>query len=194
MSTAISPTCARSSPPASAAPSDWSKPRAMYGAEVIAAYMGHVLANAEEAVRRLIDRLDDGAFDYRDGQWRDGPRRDQRRQGGAIGDVRFHRHQRPAARQFQRAALDRPRGGALCRAHPDRRRDPDERRLPAADPADRPRRVDAQPALIPAAVVAGNVETSQVVTDALFAATGRLAPSQGTMNNLTFGNERLPIL
>ncbi len=41
-----------------------------------------------------------------------------------------------------------------------------------------------------AAVVAGNVETSQVVTDALFAATGRLAPSQGTMNNFTFGNER----
>ena len=42
----------------------------------------------------------------------------------------------------------------------------------------------------PAAVVAGNVETSQDVTDALFAATGRLAPSQGTMNNFTFGNER----
>jgi 5-oxoprolinase (ATP-hydrolysing) len=42
----------------------------------------------------------------------------------------------------------------------------------------------------PAAVVAGNVETSQVVTDALFAATGRLAPSQGTMNNFTFGNNR----
>jgi 5-oxoprolinase (ATP-hydrolysing) len=41
----------------------------------------------------------------------------------------------------------------------------------------------------PAAVVAGNVETSQVVTDALFGATGRLAPSQGTMNNFTFGNE-----
>jgi 5-oxoprolinase (ATP-hydrolysing) len=39
-----------------------------------------------------------------------------------------------------------------------------------------------------AAVVAGNVETSQVVTDALFAATGRLAPAQGTMNNFTFGN------
>src|SRR5207302_6604020 len=40
----------------------------------------------------------------------------------------------------------------------------------------------------PAAVVAGNVETSQVVTDAVFAATGRLAQSQGTMNNFTFGN------
>ena len=40
----------------------------------------------------------------------------------------------------------------------------------------------------PAAVVAGNVETSQVVTDCLFAALGALAPSQGTMNNFTFGN------
>src|SRR3546814_11615884 len=41
-----------------------------------------------------------------------------------------------------------------------------------------------------AAVVAGNVETSQVITDTLFAACGALAPSQGTMNNFTFGNER----
>ena len=40
----------------------------------------------------------------------------------------------------------------------------------------------------PAAVVAGNVETSQVVTDCLLAALGALAPSQGTMNNFTFGN------
>jgi 5-oxoprolinase (ATP-hydrolysing) len=42
----------------------------------------------------------------------------------------------------------------------------------------------------PAAVVAGNVETSQVITDCLFAALGALAPSQGTMNNFTFGNDR----
>jgi len=42
----------------------------------------------------------------------------------------------------------------------------------------------------PAAVVAGNVETSQAVTNALFAALGVLGSSQGTMNNLTFGNER----
>jgi len=40
----------------------------------------------------------------------------------------------------------------------------------------------------PAAVVAGNVETSQAVTDVLFAALGRLGSAQGTMNNLTFGN------
>ena len=41
----------------------------------------------------------------------------------------------------------------------------------------------------PAAVVAGNVETSQVIVDALYAALGKLANSQGTMNNFTFGNE-----
>ncbi len=42
----------------------------------------------------------------------------------------------------------------------------------------------------PAAVVAGNVETSQVITDALFAAFGAMAPAQGTMNNFTFGGDR----
>ena len=42
----------------------------------------------------------------------------------------------------------------------------------------------------PAAVVAGNVETSQAVTDALFAACHAMAAAQGTMNNLTFGNDR----
>jgi len=42
----------------------------------------------------------------------------------------------------------------------------------------------------PAAVVAGNVETSQHVTNALFGAMGALANAQGTMNNLTFGNAK----
>jgi 5-oxoprolinase (ATP-hydrolysing) len=42
----------------------------------------------------------------------------------------------------------------------------------------------------PAAVVAGNVETSQCIVDALYGALGVLAASQGTMNNFTFGNER----
>ena len=42
----------------------------------------------------------------------------------------------------------------------------------------------------PAAVVAGNVETSQVVTDCLYGALGVLAASQGTMNNFTFGDEQ----
>jgi 5-oxoprolinase (ATP-hydrolysing) len=43
----------------------------------------------------------------------------------------------------------------------------------------------------PSAVVAGNVETSQIVTNCLFAAMGGTGPSQGTMNNLTFGNARV---
>ncbi len=42
----------------------------------------------------------------------------------------------------------------------------------------------------PAAVVAGNVETSQAVTDALYGALNILAAAQGTMNNFTFGNEK----
>ena len=46
----------------------------------------------------------------------------------------------------------------------------------------------------PAAVVAGNVETSQAITDALYGALGVLAASQGTMNNFTFGNDALPVL
>src|SRR5699024_1894200 len=42
----------------------------------------------------------------------------------------------------------------------------------------------------PAAVVAGNVETSQAVTNTLYLALGNLAAAQGTMNNFTFGNDR----
>jgi 5-oxoprolinase (ATP-hydrolysing) len=45
----------------------------------------------------------------------------------------------------------------------------------------------------PAAVVAGNVETSQHVTNCLFGALGALATRKGTMNNLTFGNDRISI-
>jgi 5-oxoprolinase (ATP-hydrolysing) len=62
--TATSPTCAPSSPPASAARRRWSRPRAIMAPDVVAAYMDHVLANAEESVRRLLDRLDDGEFEY----------------------------------------------------------------------------------------------------------------------------------
>ena len=78
-----------------------------YGAEVVAAYMRHVLANAEESVRRLLDRLDDGEFDYEMDNGAHVRVQDHDRQSGALGDVRLHRHQRPAARQFQRAFFDR---------------------------------------------------------------------------------------
>ena len=158
------------------------------GADVIAAYMGHVLANAEEAVRRLIDRLDDGAFDYSMDNGAIVRVAIKRRQGGAIGDVRLHRNQRPTCPTI---STPRIRSSARRRSMSCVRLIDDA--IPMNDGCLRPIRLIVpegsmlSPAY-PAAVVAGNVETSQVVTDALFAATGRLAPSQGTMNNLTFGS------
>ena len=113
-----------------------------HGRRSLSAYMGHVLANAEESVRRLLDRLGDGEFAYPmdNGavvRWpSDRPR-------SALGRVRFHRHERPAARQFC-AEVDHPGSGALCRAHAGRRCHPDERRVPAPGRPGDPRRIDAQ--------------------------------------------------
>ena len=160
-----------------------------YGAEVIAAYMRHVLANAEESVRRLLDRLEDGAFTYE-------------MDSGAVVQVaiRLERATRSATFDFtgtspQRADnFNAPRAITRAAALYVVRTLIDDA-IPLNDGCLRPIRLLVpersmlKPAH-PAAVVAGNVETSQVVTDALFAATGRLAPSQGTMNNFTFGNER----
>ena len=93
-----------------------------------------------------------------------------------------------AAEQFQRAGIGDQGGGALCLPLPGRQRHSDERGLPALEI------VVPEGSLLnprpPGAVAAGNVETSQAVVDALFGALGVMAASQGTMNNLTFGNER----
>jgi len=160
-----------------------------YGSEVIAAYMRHVLANAEESVRRLLGRLDDGAFDY------------EMDNGARIRVViGIDKESRSATFDFSGTSAQQPdnfnapysivRAASLyvVRTLVD---DP----IPMNDGCLRPIRLVVPDGCMlspryPAAVVAGNVETSQVVTDALFAATGRLAPSQGTMNNLTFGNAR----
>ena len=160
-----------------------------YGPEVIAAYMRHVLANAEESVRRLLDRLDDGAFEYE-------------MDNGAQVAVRItiDRATRSATFDFTGTSAQLPdnfnapysivRAASLyvVRTLVD---DP----IPMNDGCLRPIRLVVPDGCMlspkyPAAVVAGNVETSQVVTDTLFAATGKLAPSQGTMNNFTFGNAR----
>ena len=161
---------------------------AEYGAEVIAAYMRHILANAEESVRRLLDRLEDGAFTYE-------------MDSGAVVRVaiRVDRPTRSATFDFtgtspQRADnFNAPRAITRAAALYVVRTLVDDN-IPLNDGCLRPiRLVVPEGSMLnpqhPAAVVAGNVETSQVVTDALFAATGRLAPSQGTMNNFTFGNE-----
>jgi 5-oxoprolinase (ATP-hydrolysing) len=160
-----------------------------YGPEVVAAYMHHVLANAEESVRRLLDRLEDGEFDYE-------------MDNGAHVRVRItiDKAARSATFDFTGTSDQLPdnfnapfsivRAASLYVV-----RTLIDDAIPMNDGCLRPiELVVADGSMLnpkyPAAVVAGNVETSQVVTDALFAATGRLAPSQGTMNNFTFGSAR----
>ncbi|MFL6725425.1 MAG: hydantoinase B/oxoprolinase family protein [Sphingomicrobium sp.] len=160
-----------------------------YRPDVVAAYMRHVLANAEESVRRLLGKLDDGEFDYE-------------MDNGAHVRVRIivDKAERSATFDFTGTSNQLPdnfnapfsivRAASLYVV-----RTLIDDAIPMNDGCLRPiRLVVPEGSMLnpsyPAAVVAGNVETSQVVTDALFAATGRLAPSQGTMNNFTFGNER----
>ena len=159
-----------------------------YGPEVVAAYMDHVLANAEESVRRLLGRLDDGEFDYE-------------MDNGAHVRVKISidKAERSATFDFTGTSEQLPdnfnapfsivRAASLYVV-----RTLIDDAIPMNDGCLRPIELVVPDGSMlnpryPAAVVAGNVETSQVVTDALFAATGRLAPSQGTMNNFTFGNE-----
>lgn len=160
-----------------------------YGVDVVAAYMGHVIANAEESVRRLIDRLDDGAFAY------------AMENGATVAvAIRVDRAARSAVFDFTGTSAQLPDNfnapHAIVRAaslYVVRTLIDDM--IPMNDGCLRPIEIIVPDGSMlnpkfPAAVVAGNVETSQVITDALFAATGRLAPSQGTMNNFTFGNAR----
>ncbi|WP_043154108.1 hydantoinase B/oxoprolinase family protein [Sphingobium sp. Ant17] len=159
-----------------------------HGPDVIAAYMDHVLANAEESVRRLIDRLEDGGFAYEmdNGATVKVAIRIDRASRSAVFDFTGTSNQLPDNFNAPRAIT---RAAALYVL-----RTLIDDTIPMNDGCLRPVEliVPEGSMLNPkpgAAVVAGNVETSQVVTDALFAACRRLAPSQGTMNNFTFGNE-----
>ncbi len=157
------------------------------GRAVIDAYMRHVMDYAEEAVRRLIGRLDDGSFSY------------EMDNGATVTvAVTIDREGREAVVDFTGTSaqladnFNAPH--SICRAvtlYVFRTLLDDA--IPLNDGCMRPiRLVVPEGSMLnprfPAAVVAGNVETSQVVTDCLFAALGALAPSQGTMNNFTFGN------
>jgi 5-oxoprolinase (ATP-hydrolysing) len=147
---------------------------AQFTLPVVEAYMQHVQDNAAESVRRVIDRLHDSRSTTRWTRHLD-QGEDHGRQGKARGDRRLHRHLAAAADQFQRARAGDARGRALRVPRHGRRRHPDERRLPAADQHRHPEAIDAD-AEYPAAVVAGNVETSQAVTNCLFGALGRSPP------------------
>ena len=158
-----------------------------YGRDVIDAYMGHVMAYAEEAVRRLIGRLSDGYFKY------------EIDNGATVcAAIRVDREKRSAQIDFAGTSAQQPNNFnapySICRAatlYVFRTMVDDS--IPLNDGCMRPIELKVPEGSMlnpdyPAAVVAGNVETSQVITDCLFAAARALAPSQGTMNNFTFGN------
>ena len=162
---------------------------AEHGLPVVTAYMQHVQDNAEEAVRRVVDRLGDGSFR-------------QEMDDGSIIAVRVtvDRPARSATVDFTGTSPQRPDNfnapAAVCTAavlYVFRTLvDAD---IPLNAGCLKPLRLVVPTGsmldpVFPAAVAAGNVETSQAITSALFGALGVVAASQTTMNNLTFGDER----
>ncbi|MEM8827463.1 MAG: hydantoinase B/oxoprolinase family protein, partial [Pseudomonadota bacterium] len=160
------------------------------GRALVDAYMGHVQDQAEAAVRALIGRLEEGAF------------RCPLDNGAKIAlAVRIDRNARRATFDFtgtsgqQDNNFNAPRAvvqAAVLYAV----RTLIEEAIPMNEGCLRPIDIIVPPGsmLDPAplaATVAGNVETSQLVTDAIFGALGKMAAAQGTMNNFTFGTERL---
>jgi len=159
-----------------------------FGLNVVEAYMGHVQDNAAESVARFIDRLTPGEFTYEMDQ-------------GAVIKVKItvDKKKREATVDFtgtsaqQNTNFNAPR--PVTRAavlYVFRCMVDDE--IPMNAGCLRPIHIiipdDCMLApKYPAAVVAGNVETSQAVTDTLFGALGAMAAAQGTMNNLTFGDD-----
>jgi 5-oxoprolinase (ATP-hydrolysing) len=162
---------------------------AHFGLDVVRAYMRHVQDNAEESVRRVIGVLQDGEFELP-------------LDNGALirVQIRIGADRRSAKIDFTGTSAQLPSNfnapSAVSMAavlYVFRTLVDDEIPLNAGclKPLEVviPERSMLNPRY-PAAVVAGNVETSQCVTDALYGALGVLAASQGTMNNFTFGNER----
>jgi 5-oxoprolinase (ATP-hydrolysing) len=161
---------------------------AHFGLDVVRAYMKHVQDNAEEAVRRVLDVLKDGHFEYE-------------MDNGAkiVVTIRIDKAKREATIDFTGTSTQQPTNfnapSAVCKAavlYVFRTLVDDE--IPMNAGCLKPLNlVIPEGSMLapryPAAVVAGNVETSQAVTDALYGALGALAASQGTMNNFTFGNE-----
>ncbi|WP_347302693.1 hydantoinase B/oxoprolinase family protein [Croceibacterium sp. TMG7-5b_MA50] len=161
---------------------------AEHGGAVITAYMGHVLDQSAESVRRLLATMDDGAFTYA-----------MDNEAEVTVAIRVDRQARTAVFDFTGTSaqlagnFNAPRSITRAAALYVLRTLIDDA-VPLNDGCLQPVTLIVPDGSMlsphpPAAVVAGNVETSQVVTDALFAATGRLAPSQGTMNNFTFGDD-----
>ncbi|MBD2546891.1 hydantoinase B/oxoprolinase family protein [Planktothricoides raciborskii] len=160
-----------------------------FGLETVQAYMGYVQNNAEESVRRVINVLKDGEFTY------------LMDAGGTIQvKVTLDKTNRSAKIDFtgtspqQNSNFNAP--AAVCKAavlYVFRTLVDDN--IPLNAGCMKPLEIIIPEGCMlnpqyPAAVVAGNVETSQAIVDALYGALGVMAASQGTMNNFTFGNEK----
>jgi 5-oxoprolinase (ATP-hydrolysing) len=162
---------------------------AYYGLDVVRAYMGHVQDNAEEAVRRVIAVLKDGAYSY------------ELDNGARIEvAIRVNAENRSAEIDFTGTSNQLPNNfnapSAVCMAavlYVFRTLVDDE--IPLNAGCLKPLKVIIPPGSMlnphyPASVVSGNVETSTCITNALYGALGIMAAAQGTMNNFTFGNAR----
>ncbi len=160
-----------------------------FGLDVVQAYMRHVQDNAEEAVRRVIDRLEDGQYCY------------QMDSGAEISvHITVDRATRSATIDFtgsspQLASNFNAPSSVATAAVLYVFRSLVVADIPLNDGCLRPLHIVIPDGSMlapahPAAVVAGNVETSQAITGALFGALGVQAEGAGTMNNVTFGNER----
>ncbi|MEM7666277.1 MAG: hydantoinase B/oxoprolinase family protein [Pseudomonadota bacterium] len=160
---------------------------AQYGLDVVQAYMGHIQHAAEAAVRRAVQGVEDGKFALQldSGAVIRVAIRANREAGSAVID--FTGTSAQADNAFNApSAVTRAAVLYVFRCLID-----DDIPLNAGCMKPLEIIVPEGSMLNPgpdAAVVAGNVETSQAITDALFAALGQLGSSQGTMNNLTFGN------
>jgi 5-oxoprolinase (ATP-hydrolysing) len=156
---------------------------------VVKAYMKHVQDNAAESVRRVLDRLHDAQFSY------------EMDQGTFIKvKITVDKKKREATVDFTGTSPQQPTNfnapEPVTRAavlYVFRVMVDDD--IPMNAGCLRPINIviPKQSMLspeYPAAVVAGNVETSQAVTNCLFGALGALACAQGTMNNLNFGNRK----
>jgi len=160
-----------------------------FGIEVVHAYMQHVQDNAEESVRRVIEVLSDGEFNCA-------------MDNGAVIKVRISidRGARGATVDFSGTSAQLPSNfnapAAVCTAavlYVFRTLVNDD--IPMNAGCLKPLKLIIPEGSMlrpryPAAVVAGNVETSQCITDALYGALGIMAASSGTMSNFTFGNDR----
>ncbi|HEX4883730.1 MAG TPA: hydantoinase B/oxoprolinase family protein [Casimicrobiaceae bacterium] len=162
---------------------------AHFSLPVVRAYMKHVQDNAEASVRRVLGALKDGAFSY------------ELDDGSVVRvAIRVDREARAATIDFTGTSAQQPTNfnapSAVCKAavlYVFRTLVDDE--IPMNAGCLKPLSIVIPDGSMlspryPAAVVAGNVETSQVITDCLYGALGVLAASQGTMNNFTFGNAR----